>query len=143
MRLWCVSVALSAVALALDAAGFQIELLTDAGMVLHYAYVCITAGLFGFVLALFPGGFFIAALEHWRTRVNGGPFQIGDTVQIIGGPHAGKHSIITHFGQGTVVKLDLGDEVRKTYSDYFSTVQIMRITRGTAEPNVEENSVVR
>src|SRR5262245_7476649 len=53
-------------------------------------YVLLLAFVLGLMLALFPGWFVVGPLYYSRELKNGGPFKVGDTVQILAGPHKGR-----------------------------------------------------
>jgi len=80
--------------------GFSVELLHHGLALVQFVFVVALAALVGFVLALFPGRIPFDVLGCVRERINGGPFVVGDTVQIIGGPLRGRVGRISQMGQG-------------------------------------------
>lgn len=65
------------------------------------------------------------ALHRWRVRVNGGPFKIGDRVQIISGPYAGLVTHVKEPWQGVALQVELGDLRQKPYDDIVSPEQLI------------------
>ncbi len=66
----------------------------------RFAWYMLLAILLGFFLAIFPGWLVIGPLFYDRELKNGGPFKVGDTVQILSGPHQGRIARIYSTWQG-------------------------------------------
>lgn len=59
--------------------------------------------------------------------LNGGPFQEGDVVQVIGGPHRDRVGRIYSGWQHETWRVDLGEEAEESYSDIFADYQLLRV----------------
>lgn len=93
-------------------------------------------------------GFFLGMFSIWPivrklcSRYNGGPLLVGDQVRILIGPLRGANALVYEvtIGQGgwQLVRLDLGQESKKTFSDIFEVYSILRIHR--VEHAIDVNS---
>jgi len=81
----------------------------------------------GFVMALFTGCFVVFSLWDRSERKNGGPFKIGDSVQILYGPHKGRTSRIYDVDRSCRLRVDLGPEERRIVKDRFRGHQLLRL----------------
>lgn len=98
------------------------------GMFLYIAIVGLAIGHF-VTWAVFHAGvkLLFAPFYIYRDRLNGGPFKVGDTVQVIDGPYAGRISTVFEI-HDWVVWIDLGPEARKQGENIFGLGQLLRIT---------------
>ena len=88
-------------------------------------YVLVALAL-GFFLGVFPGCTAISSFSHWRERKNGGPFKVGDTVQILCGSHSGRVARVYSSWQGDTVRVELGEIEKQGFRDIFSPMQLLR-----------------
>jgi hypothetical protein len=91
--------------------------------------------LLGFFLAVFPGWFVLGPLYYDRELKNGGPFQVGDTVMILTGPHRGRIARVYSTWQGDNVRVEIGEEAARGFADIFSPLQLMRAPARSEEPS--------
>jgi hypothetical protein len=87
----------------------------------------------GFLVALLVGWPVLGAASYDRLRKNGGPFKVGDMVQILVGPHRGRVTRVYSLWQGDAVRVELGEKEKASYSDVFGGTKLLK-ERG-AEPN--------
>jgi len=80
----------------------------------------------GFLLAIFPGWFIIGPLYAVRGQINGGPFKVGDTVQILAGPYKGRVTRVYSTWQGNSLRVELGEKEKEDYKDIFSPGELLR-----------------
>jgi len=59
-------------------------------------------------------------------RINGGPFKVGDTVQILTGPHRGRVTQIYSPWRESAFRVRLGPEEEKECKDIFSSMGLLR-----------------
>jgi hypothetical protein len=89
-------------------------------------YVGVTS-LLGLFLATFPGTFFVGVpLFQWREEVNGAPFKIGDTVQILSERHKGRIGQVYAIWQYGSLRVYLGEHEKEERKDIFSAWQLLR-----------------
>lgn len=114
--------------------------------------VLLSPSMFGTTaLALTPAtllGWFLGMFTCWPcirrtcTRYNGAPFAVGERVVVLGGRAIGTVTTIydTTKGQGgqTLLKLNLGDEMKCNYHDIFEEYSITRAPGG--EPDLGQVS---
>jgi hypothetical protein len=96
------------------------------GEFVHFAWYVAIALLLGFFLALFPGWFVIGPLYYDRELKNGGPFKVGDTVQILSGPHKNRITQVYATWQGNSLRVELGEKEKKEFTDIFSPAELLR-----------------
>jgi len=81
-----------------------------------------------FFLSIFPCGYFVLApLYYLGAKLNGAPFQIGDRVRILIGPH--RNQIVKIYAVWTErnqVRVELGDLPKEKVKDVFSFTQVCR-----------------
>ena len=88
---------------------------------------CLVAVVFwSFLVAIVIGSPVLGLVFHWREEKNGGPFEVGDTVQIIVGPHKGRISKVYEIWQGGNLRIVLGDEEEESFRDIFGPTQLLR-----------------
>jgi hypothetical protein len=87
-------------------------------------------------IGLLVGGlficFFLSPFYRAMVRVNGGPFDKGDRVYVISGPRKGQIAEVYSQWQRLQVRIELGEEAKKTFTDVYSTLNLMKIK--DAEP---------
>lgn len=77
------------------------------------------------------GAILLPPLFRWREKANGGPFAIGDRVQIIAGKHAGRIGRVYALPQGAPFRVDIGPLAAADFTDVFSGVEVMLVTSPT------------
>jgi len=76
--------------------------------------------------------FFLSPFYLAMVRVNGGPFNKGDRVYVISGPQKGRIVEVYEQWQGLQVRIELGEEAKKTFKDVYPTLSLIKIR--DAEP---------
>jgi hypothetical protein len=93
---------------------------------------------FSFSLALLtvlPLGWLIGVLTlgviltHVAGQRNGAPFCVGDSVYVLRGRNQGRVSQVYTLFQGHSVRVALGDEAKKNFSDVFGWNEICRVEK--------------
>jgi hypothetical protein len=69
-----------------------------------------------------------------QERRNGGPFAVGDRVQILAGRYAGQIGTVAHFGQGQTVCVKISSLDKDADVGVYSHYQLLR--EQSDEPNV-------
>jgi hypothetical protein len=90
------------------------------------------APVIGFFVAFIFASIVFPLVVYICECMNGGPFKVGDTVQILTGPYRGRVTRIYSTWQGCTFRVQLGLEEQKTYKDIFCSDQLL----------CEENSAV-
>ncbi len=94
-------------------------------LILFYAA---TSGL-GFFAALFTVGWLIVAICR---RLNGAPFEVGKSVIILSGTHAGQVCNIYEIAKGQggqpLLRLDLGPVAKGKLQDLYEEYQVLRVS---------------
>lgn len=78
----------------------------------------------GFGVAMFAGIYVFFPLNKAAEFYNGGPFEIGATVEVLVGTHRGKLGHVEGHTQAGDVQVDLGDEAKGTHE--FPSYQVLR-----------------
>ena len=94
----------------------------------HWLYL---AGIF--VLTL-PCGFLVAILFGWfvlgpyymiRAKINGAPFEVGDRVRILAGPHRDRIATVYEVWESREqVRVELGEAAKVAVTDLFSEIAV-------------------
>ena len=105
---------------------------------LQYAFSSVWAvGCLLAVVALsFLLGYYVAIPALWifwgpvlmdQGDRNGGPFQPGDQVQILSGPHRGAVTRVYDCAQYERVRVELGKEAEENYTNVFAAYELLRV----------------
>lgn len=78
--------------------------------------------------------FFLTPFYRGQAAENGAPFAVGDTVQVLTGPHAGAVAKIYATWQGETLRVDLGEEPKARYRDIFAPAQLLRADKASPSP---------
>lgn len=89
IRVWNIAFTLAVIICTLRYAGFDSSHLHSLLMTSLWAVVIIVTGILGWLASFMPGLMVFIPVILWREHANGGPFHVGDYVQVIGGPHDG------------------------------------------------------
>lgn len=115
--------AVAAIALVLLALNDEGVLVADVGVWIWALVAAVPAGLLGLIPAFIisPFAFFLA------TRIQGGPFAVGDEVVILTGKH--KNAVATIYEiweERQQVRVDLGEDLKRAVKDVFCVIEICR-----------------
>lgn len=88
----------------------------------------VAAALIGLIVAAFFGvGVVLVPLWRWRMSKNGAPFQVGDQVMILAGPHRDRivriYDVWPTRGE---VRVELGQDERNAVTDVFGVLEVCR-----------------
>lgn len=101
--------------------------LTDIRMWGYLLVILISSIPIGLLLGGLFICFFLSPFYRAMVRVNGGPFDKGDKVYVIAGPQKGRIVEVYSQWQGLQVRIELGEEAKKTFKDVYSTLSLMKI----------------
>jgi hypothetical protein len=93
--------------------------------------------IFGFFVALLLGWPVLGAAYYDRELKNGGPFKVGDRVQVLVGPYRGHVVRIYSLWQCDTVRVELGEKEKADYTDIFGGTKLMKVR--DAEPGASPN----
>jgi len=84
--------------------------------------------LFGSISGVFFGGMIIGGVVFKIIeRLNGGPFKVGDAVNVYGGPFDGQTAVIYELWEARgQVRVDAGPQAKFDVSDVVNVVQIRK-----------------
>lgn len=98
--------------------------------------VGLSSGALGWMLSFPVGWLVLGPIFHSQGIHNGGPFQPGDRVLILGGPHKGQSALVYGTWQHEQVRVDLGPEAKASYKDVFAPHELLRLAPGlTIQPH--------
>jgi hypothetical protein len=103
--------------------------------------LAIVAGMLAFAAAWFAAlllgwPLFGPQLYHQGLK-NGGPFQVGDLVQVLSGPNAGRIGRVYALWQQETVRVELGSDAEARYADIFSAYQLLRVDNALPQLSAE------
>jgi len=123
--------AVLAVVLVAYACNISLQMLGDWGFLWRFIVAILLAVPLGFLLTFLSAAFWGPPLAAFIVLLNGGPFKVGDRVQIIGGKHEGTITTVRELGLGNgggvVLWVKLGEDAEKEYTDAFRPWQVMRV----------------
>ncbi|MBX9738154.1 MAG: KOW motif-containing protein, partial [Phycisphaerales bacterium] len=131
LRVWTGLGALTALVVAIGFWQPDFNSLTDSWQILLALVILPCSLLAGYALSLFPGCFVLGPLCGVRVSVNGGPFEVGDRVLILAGPHRDRVCRVYSMWQGEQVRVELGEKEKFDFSDVFPQWALLR----PGEPN--------
>ena len=123
---WFVAFPLLFVLAAIHICEPTISLLTDWRYLIYFIVTILIALLLGFFSSILLGWPILGSLYYDRCLKNGGPFHEGDYFQILAGPHKGRVVQVYSTWQGDTVRVDLGEEEKKSFKDIFSSHELLR-----------------
>jgi hypothetical protein len=135
-KIWFGSFLLLSVGLVILVCNPSTESLADWKIFLWFAAAVVLSLPLGYCAALLLGFFILGPLYYDRSQKNGGPFKIGDRVQILSGSHRGRVVRVRALWQGDRVRVDLGEKEKETFEDVFASTQLLReggLGQGAAE----------
>lgn len=126
MKLWLGTFTLGTTLAALAATQPSRTTFSDWRSLLSLLVVVVISLPLGFFLGVVSGSIFLLPLFALREQLSGGPFTVGDAVQILIGPHSGKITHIVSPWQGRSYRVKLDEESEKTFKDIFGEEQLLK-----------------
>jgi len=124
--------AVLAVILASYACNISFQMLGNWGFTWRYILAIFLVAPLGFLITALSAAFWGPPLSVFIVLLNGGPFKVGDRVQIIAGKHAGIITTVRAIGWGngggTVLRVNLDEEAEKALTDEFRPHAVMRVS---------------
>lgn len=99
---------------------------TDWRSFMSFTVVVIVSPAIGFFLGILFGSLLLPPMYVLRERLNGGPFKVGDSVQILVGPHKGMITKVVRPWQGRSYRVKLDKESEKSFKDVFCADQLIK-----------------
>lgn len=125
LKIWrsvCILAAMTIAACDLFITGFWLNIYTF----LFSIGLILLAGLVGFCVSLIFS-FIITPIYYLGAKLNGAPFHENDEVQILVGPHKSEVAKIYEiWPDRRQVRLDLGENEKKTVNDVFAYTEIFK-----------------
>ncbi len=90
----------------------------------------------GVFVGMLVGAAVLSPIFYVRGIANGGPFGVGDTVQIISGKYRGRISSVYGLWQGNSFRVCLEDDAAEKFEDIFSPTDVLLIARSLSEKAV-------
>jgi hypothetical protein len=108
--------------------GSSVALATVFAVRLHFSAMHLVPAVLVGAMAGFAVTYFILYLAwHLRARLNGAPFQIGDSVQILTRRHYGiVTTVYEEWRERHQIRVELGEEAKKSVEDVFSLIEVAR-----------------
>lgn len=125
-KIWFGAVMLLCVMVAVRAADPTVAALNDWWMALWLLVIIAISLLIGFFSALVLGWFILGPLYYDRMLKNGGPFKVGDLVQILAGHHRGRVVRVYSLWKGDAVRVVLGEKEEEAFGDVFSPTELLK-----------------
>jgi hypothetical protein len=133
LRVWVGGVILACAVYLMLASRFSFALLDDWVITVCLIVVLVLSVPLGVYVGGLVGRFVLGPIYMEQGRKNGGPFQIGDRVRILVGPHRDCVSTVCDGWQHDSVRVVLGDQEKCEFKDIFYPFQIVREVEGPAE----------
>jgi hypothetical protein len=126
VKIWLVSIPLAVAFIAIRATDCTFASLTDWQSALGIVGILVLSLLLGFFLAVLLAWPVLGVIYYMIEDRNGGPFKVGDTVQILTGPYKGRVSQVYSTWQGSSVRVELGEKEKEEFKDIFSPIALLR-----------------
>lgn len=81
----------------------------------------------GWFCSLIAGSVFLGTINEYRGLKNGGPFQVGDQVLILTGPHRDRICRVYSLCQGGSVRVEIGEIKDEKIEDIFPPYQVFKV----------------
>lgn len=124
---WHWGSAVAATAWALGAIGASWDVLKDRALLPNVLPIAFMSFLLGLQCAMVLGWFVFGPILYSQGITNGGPFVVGDQVQIIAGRYRGRIGRVYATWQHETVRVELDELAKKMYLDVFSAYQLLRV----------------
>ncbi len=134
MRLWFLIVPLGVAWVVLRSAEIAPGTIVNWPAALWAVVVAIVSWMAGVLGAALVGWLVLGPIYYGRTIANGGPFQIGDTVQVISGPFKDRVARVYDSWRENAVCVELGEEAKAAYRDVFGGHQLLLVSRTLPTP---------
>lgn len=106
--------------------------LTDWRVLLSAIVTLFASIFFAALVAIIVIGVVVAPGNIAQGRKNGGPFNVGDTVQILTRKDRGRVSRVYSQWQGNTIRVELDAARRQSFSDIFGPHQVRRVADGAS-----------
>ena len=126
-KIWLTLGTLLCVAVAIAACEPTPATLMEPGAVLWLIGVALLSLPAGWLCALLAGAVVFGSIYQCRCSRYGPPFQPGDWVRILAGPHRDRVSRVYSLWQGDTVRVELGEKEKAEFKDIFSPVQLLKV----------------
>ncbi len=131
LKLWfCFAILLTTI-IVLTLSDLTITALQNWRAVARLFAILVLGPLIGFFVGLLFSSLIVSPLYFSQLEKNGGPFQIGDQVEILVKPHRGRIVRVYALGQGYSVRVELGAAEREKFKDFFSGTALLLKTRNS------------
>ncbi len=95
--------------------------------ILRFAFMLIVAVPLAFLVSLVAASIVIPPMYHWRGRLNGAPYAVGDHVRILAGSYLGRVVRVLHpRPESDAVIVVLGEQDGEPITEYLGTFQVCR-----------------
>jgi hypothetical protein len=125
-KIWKTSIPIGSFIIAFIACDPTLDVLSDWRNFVYLLIILTTSVFLGRFIAILLGWFILGPLLYSRMVDNGGPFKIGDSVQILTGPYRGKISTVYSTWQGDSVRVSIGEEAKEDFSDVFYPEELLK-----------------
>jgi len=134
LKIWLTFGAFAALFWAITACEPSWAILADRISLVVLVAIVIMSPVLGLFVAAILGAFFLPPIFRLMVHLNGGPFELGDTVQVISGPYSDHISQVYAFGQGDSICIHLDEGKNKAWNDTFSPWQVLKIKDAEQNP---------
>lgn len=124
-RVWLGAFSLGVPVTALAALNPKMMLAAGGRVWLLIAGVSALFAFAGFLIGAVLFSTFIGPLLELRTRLNGGPFAVGDTVVVLSGKYRGRRALVDRIEQGTMVSVKFGESCFEIYQHQLGSPAIL------------------
>lgn len=140
VKIWFGFVLLFSVVLAVRASHPTMAALADWRVLLWLVAAVVLALLLGFFVAVMCGWLILGPLYYARLQMNGGPFKVGDHVEILYGPHRGRVVRVYSLWQGYGVRVELGEKEKETFKDVFGATKLLKAKDAESTIEADRNA---
>ena len=133
LRLWLTTFTAAVVWGVFSSAEFSLLWFEDWKLIALGVLMLVLTIPLGVFLGIYFGAILLGLAFHVRGIANGGPFRVGDIVQIIAGKFRGRVVTVYDLWQGNTFRVRLSDAGAEKFEDIFSPTDVLLIERGREE----------
>lgn len=126
LKIWFGVISVMCLVAAIAVTRPTMAVLKDWRSLLWLGAIVVMFQLLGYFAGILVGWFILGPIYYDRMLKNGGPFKVGDYVQILVGPHEDRVVRVYSLWQGDTVRVELGEREKDTFRDVYAPTKLLK-----------------